>query len=283
MEDVRVRVVPGSTDQGVRIAGHALFSPGVSNALTWLFLGALAAATATQLWLAKRQIRHVRAHRDAVPRMFAEAISLDAHQKAADYTVAKTQMGMLEIVLGAFALLALTLGGLVDWLGAQWTRFFEPQSLAHGVALCASVAVLLAALELPFSIYRTFVIEARFGFNRMTPKLFILDLLKEAMLAAAFGIPLLLLVLWLMETIGELVVALRLDCLDRVQHAHAPDFPDLHRAAFQPFHPAPGSGSRWADRGTAAAVRIPFERSVCYGRFQAIEPWQRLLHRFRRG
>jgi STE24 endopeptidase len=192
------------TDRVVWIAGHALFSPGVSNALTWLFLGALAAATATQLWLAKRQILHVRAHRDAVPRMFAEAISLNAHQKAADYTVAKTQMGMLEIVLGAFALLALTLGGWIDWLGAQWTRFFEPQSLAHGVALCASVAVLLAALELPFSIYRTFVIEARFGFNRMTPKLFILDLLKEAMLAAAFGIPLLLLVLWLMETIGDL-------------------------------------------------------------------------------
>jgi STE24 endopeptidase len=192
------------TDRVVWIAGHALFSPGVSNALTWLFLGALAAATATQLWLAKRQILHVRAHRDAVPRIFTEAISLNAHQKAADYTVAKTQMGMLEIVLGAFALLALTLGGWIDWLGAQWTRFFEPQSLAHGVALCASVAVLLAALELPFSIYRTFVIEARFGFNRMTPKLFILDLLKEAMLAAAFGIPLLLLVLWLMETIGDL-------------------------------------------------------------------------------
>ena len=148
--------MPGSTDQVVRIAGHALCSPGVSNALTWLFLGALAAATATQLWLAKRQIGHVRAHRDAVPRMFAEAISLDAHQKAADYTVAKTKLGMLEIVLGTFALLALTLGGLIDWLGAQWTRFFEPQSLAHGVTLCASVAVLLAALELPFSIYRYF-------------------------------------------------------------------------------------------------------------------------------
>lgn len=175
----------------------------MSNALTWLFVGALAAATATQLWLAKRQIRHVRANRDAVPGMFADAISLDAHQKAADYTIAKTQLGILEIVLGTFALFALTLGGLIDWFGARWTRFFEPESLAHGVALCASIAVLLAALELPFSIYRTFVIEARFGFNRMTPKLFILDLLKEAMLAAAFGVPLLLLVLWLMETMGE--------------------------------------------------------------------------------
>ena len=172
--------------------------------MTWLFLGALMAETAAQLWLAKRQIRHVRAHRDAVPRMFAEAIPLEAHQKAADYTVTKTQLGMLEIVLGAFALLALTLGGLIDWLGGQWAHIFEPQGLAHGVALCASVAVLLGAVELPFSIYRTFVVEARFGFNRMTPRLFVLDLLKQTILAAAFGIPLLLLVLWMMETMGDL-------------------------------------------------------------------------------
>lgn len=174
----------------------------MSNALTWLFLGALATATVTQLWLAKRQIRHVRARRDTVPRMFAEAISLDAHQKAADYTVTKTQLGILEIVLGALLLLAFTLGGLIDWLGAQWGRVFEVQGLAHGAALCASVAVLLAAVDLPFSIYRTFVVEARFGFNRMTPRLFILDVLKQAILAAAFGIPLLLLVLWLMEKTG---------------------------------------------------------------------------------
>jgi STE24 endopeptidase len=186
------------------MARDAILSPGVNNALTWLFIGALMAATAAQLWLAKRQIRHVRAHRDTVPRTFAEAIPLPAHQKAADYTVAKTWLGMLEIVLGAFALLTFTLGGLIDWLGAQWARVFEPQCLAHGVALCASVAVLLAAVELPFSIYRTFVVEARFGFNRMTPRLFVLDLLKQAILAAAFGIPLLLLVLWLMDTMGGL-------------------------------------------------------------------------------
>jgi STE24 endopeptidase len=186
------------------MARDAILSPGVNNALTWLFIGALMAATATQLWLAKRQIRHVRAHRDTVPRTFAEAIPLPAHQKAADYTVAKTWLGMLEIVLGAFALLTFTLGGLIDWLGAQWARVFEPQCLAHGVALCASVAVLLAAVELPFSIYRTFVVEARFGFNRMTPRLFVLDLLKQAILAAAFGLPLLLLVLWLMDTMGGL-------------------------------------------------------------------------------
>ncbi|MGA7395139.1 MAG: M48 family metallopeptidase [Terrimicrobiaceae bacterium] len=176
----------------------------MGNALTWLFLAALAVVTATQLWLAMRQIRYVSANRDAVPEMFAEAISLTSHQKAADYTLAKARVEMLEVAFGAIALLALTLGGLIDWMGAQWSRVFEPRGIAHGASLCASVAVLLAGLGLPFSIYRTFVLEARFGFNRMTPRLFVADLVKQAILAAAFGIPLLLLVIWLMETMGEL-------------------------------------------------------------------------------
>ena len=176
----------------------------MSNALTWLFLAALAAATLTRLWLARRQMRHVRAHRDAVPAGFADAIPLAAHQKAADYTVAKARLGMLDVLLGAAVLLALTLGGVIDGLAAQWAGTLEPQGLWHGVALCASVAVLLAALELPLAIYRTFVIEARFGFNRMTPALFVVDLAKQALIAAAFGIPLLALVLWLMQSMGEL-------------------------------------------------------------------------------
>jgi STE24 endopeptidase len=171
--------------------------------MTWLFLGALTVATATQLWLARRQIRYVGAHRDSVPEMFSDAISLTSHQKAADYTIAKARVEIVEVAFGAVVLLALTLGGLIDWLGGQWARVFEPQSIAHGAALCASVAVLLAALGLPFSIFRTFVLEARFGFNRMTPRLFVVDLVKQAILATAFGIPLLLLVLWLMETMGE--------------------------------------------------------------------------------
>ena len=190
-------------DRVARIAGNALFSREV-NALTWLFLCALLASVATQLWLAKRQIRHIRAHRNAVPDMFAEAISLGAHQKAADYTVEKTRLGMAETVFGAFTLLALTLGGLLDWLGALWARVFQPQGLAHGVAFCASVAVLLGACELPFLIYRIFIVETRFGFNRITPRLFVVDLCKQTALAIAFGLPLLLLVLWLMETMGGL-------------------------------------------------------------------------------
>jgi STE24 endopeptidase len=181
-----------------------LYFPAVNNVLSWLFLGMLTAATITQLWLAKRQIEHVCKHRGVVPDMFVEAVPLQSHQKAADYSIAKARLDMVEIVIGAFALLALTVGGVINWLSVLWAQIFEQRGLAHGVALCGSVAVLLAVLELPLSTYRTFVLEARFGFNRVTPRLFAIDLLKQAILAAAFGIPLLVLILWLMARMGEL-------------------------------------------------------------------------------
>ncbi|MEX1074558.1 MAG: M48 family metallopeptidase, partial [Burkholderiales bacterium] len=138
------------------------------------------------------------------PPTFAGAIPLSAHQKAADYTVAKARLGMLDVLLGAAALLALTLGGLLQWMSAQWGLLFEPGGLAHGVALVAGAVVLLSALELPLSVYRTFVIEARFGFNRMSVALFVADLAKHALLGALLGLPLLVLVLWLMGRMGEL-------------------------------------------------------------------------------
>ena len=176
----------------------------MTTAFTWVFLAALAAATAVRVWLARRQIHHVRAHRDAVPQTFAAAIPLPAHQKAADYSVAKTRLGLVEVMIAAGALLLLTLGGLLDWLSGQWSRAFPPESLAHGAALIVTVVVLLGALELPLTVYRTFVVEARFGFNRMTPALFLADLAKQALLGALLGIPLLLLVLWLMARMGAL-------------------------------------------------------------------------------
>jgi STE24 endopeptidase len=174
------------------------------NAFTWMFLAALAAVTLTRLWLAQRQVTHVRAHRDAVPPTFAGAIPLAAHQKAADYTAAKARLGMLDVLLGAAALLALTLGGLLQWMSAQWAVLLEPGGLAHGTALVAGAVLLLSALELPLSVYRTFVIEARFGFNRMSAALFVADLAKHALLGALLGLPLLALVLWLMGRMGEL-------------------------------------------------------------------------------
>lgn len=169
-----------------------------------MFLGMLLAITATQLWLARRQIAHVRKHRDAVPSMFAGAVPLPSHQKAADYSMAKAQLEITEILLGALVLLVFTLGGLINWLDKAWEPVFEHGSLAHGVSLCASVAIVSALVDLPASIYRTFVLEARFGFNRVTPRLFVADLLKQTALAALFGIPLLFIVLWLMNAMGEL-------------------------------------------------------------------------------
>ena len=175
----------------------------MSHALTWAFVAALAAAVATRLWLARRQVRHVRAHRDAVPPAFVESIALPAHQKAADYTVAKVRLQMAEIVLDALVLLVLTLGGLLQWLAGQWQRAFPLESKWHGTGLIVSVFALTAALGLPATLYRIFGIEQRFGFNKMTLKLFIVDGLKAMALAAVLGVPLLVAVLWLMGTAGS--------------------------------------------------------------------------------
>jgi STE24 endopeptidase len=174
----------------------------VNNAFTWTFLAALAASTATRLWLAARQARHVRAHRDAVPASFAGAIELGAHQKAADYTVAKTRLGMVDACFSVLIVLALTLGGVLQWLSDAWARVAPPFGIVHGTLLVVSVVALLALLELPITLVRTFVIEERFGFNRMTLRLFIADALKGVVLSALFGIPLLLAVLWLMGRAG---------------------------------------------------------------------------------
>src|SRR4051812_17310047 len=173
------------------------------NALTWLFLAALLGATATRLWLGRRQIRHVNAHRDAVPASFADSIPLAAHQKAADYTAAKTRLGAIDAVLGALIVLAFTLGGALQWLSDAWTHVFAPGGLAHGTALLLSLFFIQGAISLPLALYRTFVVEARFGFNRMTLALFATDLAKQVVLALALGVPLLLAVLWLMQRMGQ--------------------------------------------------------------------------------
>jgi len=174
------------------------------NAFSWLFLAALAAATATRWWLDRRQIRHVRARRDAVPPMFAGTIPLDAHRKAADYTIAKARLGVVDLFLDAAVVLALTLGGGLELLGRASASLFAAGSLAHGTALLSSLFLLQALIGLPLSLYRTFVIEQRFGFNRMTWRLYFSDLAKQTALALVLGLPLILALLWLMEHMGSL-------------------------------------------------------------------------------
>jgi len=170
---------------------------------TALFLAAFALATGLRLILAWRQYRHVRTHREAVPRSFSEQVSLDAHRKAADYTCAKTRLGAVGTLVDAGLLIALTFGGglnLADRIASVW---FEP-GIAHGIAIIALIAIATSLVELPLSLYRTFRLEARFGFNKMTLKLFLIDMLKGTLLAAALGGPLLALILWLMQAAGEL-------------------------------------------------------------------------------
>jgi STE24 endopeptidase len=174
----------------------------VFNALTWTFLAALVAVTATRIWLAQRQIRHVRAHRERVPQTFAEAIPLTAHQKAADYTVAKARIGIVDFLVEVIVVLVLTLGGAIEALASMWAALFEPGSLGHGTALILSVVAIPFIVGLPLSIYRIFVVEQRFGFNRMTVRLFVSDLVKQTLLALALGVPVLLAILWLMGRMG---------------------------------------------------------------------------------
>ena len=176
----------------------------MSTAFTWVFLAALALATATRCWLAMRQIAHVRAHRDAVPPMFAGTVPIDAHQKAADYTAAKTRFAIVDVLVEAAVIVALTLGGGIQALHGIWTGVFAAGSLAHGTALLFSFFFVQALVGLPLALYRTFVIEQRFGFNRMTWQLYLADLAKQTALAVVLGLPLILALLWLMAHMGSL-------------------------------------------------------------------------------
>ena len=169
--------------------------------LIWVLV-ALAAGCALHLWLQSRQIRHVGAHRDAVPADFSETIPLNAHQRSADYTAAKCRFKRIETVYEALLLLAFTFGGAIGWLDAA-SRALSDSPILTGLALLAGFTVLNGLLTLPLSVYSTFGIEARFGFNNITPKLFVQDLIKSSLLSATIGLPLAALVLWLMQHMGD--------------------------------------------------------------------------------
>jgi STE24 endopeptidase len=168
------------------------------NWITLIFLLALVLSLAIQFWLDRRQLTHVQRHRNAVPDAFKEHIPLEAHQKAADYTITRMRVGILELGLGAVLLLIWTLGGGLQLLDSFW-RGMTLSPLVTGVLVIFSMLIISSLLELPFAIYRTFVIEQRFGFNRTTPRVFISDQLKHLLVLLILGMPLATLVLWLMQ------------------------------------------------------------------------------------
>lgn len=167
-----------------------------------VFLAALLLTVAARLWLSARHATHVLAHRNAVPAQFADVITLEAHQRAADYTGAKTRFAMLSIVVEAAIALIFTFGGGLQALHELTAAWFEP-GILRGLALIGGVALVTMVIDIPFSLYRTFVIEERYGFNKVTVKLFWIDFIKGLAVGAALGLPLIAAVLWLMERMGE--------------------------------------------------------------------------------
>lgn len=175
----------------------------MATTFTIVFVAALLLSMAAKCWLALRQIRHVGAHANAVPPQFAGRVSLDAHRKAAAYNIEHQRLHLLELAAGNAALVALTLlgglqaiaDGLSGWLG---------NGLLWQIGIVVAVVIVLAAIDLPFAWFKQFHVEAKFGFNRMTRRLFIADLVRSALVAAALGLPLVAVVLWLMARAGDL-------------------------------------------------------------------------------
>jgi STE24 endopeptidase len=171
--------------------------------LTPLFIIALVAGTLTELWLSGRQMATVIQHRDRVPAPFADSVSAQDHRKAADYTIAKARLGRCSTIVDAALVLALTVGGGIAAIDALWRHSPLAQPWL-GLAVIATVALVMQVVNLPFSLWRTFRLEARFGFNRITPALYLADLAKGLALSVLLGGPLVLATLELMERAGRL-------------------------------------------------------------------------------
>jgi len=169
---------------------------------TLLFLAMLLISTFMRLYLSQRQINYVSQHRAKVPDSFAENISLEDHQKAADYTTAKVKFGRLPLFYEVALILFWTLGGGLQWLD-QNILTLDLHPILTGITVILVFTFISSILDLPFSIYSTFVIEEKFGFNRTTIKTFISDMLKGSLLGLAIGVPLIYIILWLMEQAGD--------------------------------------------------------------------------------
>jgi STE24 endopeptidase len=173
--------------------------------LTSLFAAAIVVSFLLKTWLAMRQMRHVAAHRGTVPAAFAGTVSLEAHHKAADYTLARSRFGLITLAFGTAVLLAWTLLGGLDALNGWVRDAVQPRfgSTAYQLALLGAVAAIGGIVEMPLDAWNTFRIEQRFGFNRMTWKLYLFDAIKGALVGAAIGLPLAALVLWIMGAAGS--------------------------------------------------------------------------------
>ena len=173
------------------------------NTFTIIFLIALIISSSIQFWLARRQADYVANHRSAVPDAFKTKVPLEAHQKAADYTLAKIKLGNIDGALGIIILLLLTLGGGINSAFSYWTSIASSPLIA-GVAATATIFLIMTVVEIPTSVYQTFVIEEKFGFNKSSINQFIKDQFLHLALGAAIGLPIFALILWVMDNVGSL-------------------------------------------------------------------------------
>jgi len=174
-----------------------------SFSFSLLFVVFLSLTLACRFWLASRQIHYVQQHRTAVPAQFAEKITLESHQKAADYTIAKTTLGLVELFIGALLLLAFTLFGGLQWLSNQLIPLLGT-GMNYQLGLLVSFTFITGIIGLPMEYYQQFVLEEKFGFNKMTIKLFVTDMIKNSLIGALIGLPLMWVILKLMSSAGDL-------------------------------------------------------------------------------
>lgn len=173
------------------------------NTFTVIFLFALIVSYSIQFWLSMRQSNYVMKHRDAVPDAFKDKVSLEAHQKAADYTIDKGKLGKIDSLIGLVFLLLITLGGGIEYAFNLWSGF-ELSPMLTGLGAVATIILFMTLVEVPTHVYQTFVIEEKYGFNKSTPQQFIKDQLLQLGLMLAIGLPILALILWVMDSIGSL-------------------------------------------------------------------------------
>lgn len=175
----------------------------MATTLSFIFIGLLIATTLTRIWLGSRQISHVQANRAQVPTAFSENISLEAHQKAADYSSSKIKLALIEAVLQAALLLALTLGGGLQLIDNFWQNLLPNHDIIRGALVICSAMLVSSLIDLPFEYYKTFTVDEKFGFNKMTKAMFWIDLVKHSLVGLALGLPILFTALWLMQGAGQ--------------------------------------------------------------------------------
>ena len=170
--------------------------------LTLTFITLLLLTTGIRIWLGNRHMSYVQAHRNEVPAAFSSNISLESHQKAADYSNAKTRLVLIEASAQAALLALLTVGGGLQFIDDIWRNILPSQEIARGALVICSAMIVSSVIDIPFDYYKTFTVDEKFGFNKMTRSMFYSDLLKHSIVGVILGAPILFAALWLMQGAG---------------------------------------------------------------------------------